>query len=66
MCLSGNNDGFLCVYDVFFFVMIGLYIHMIVAVNLLAVASAASKAKLRGKMTRMIAISCLVLTFVTP
>lgn len=33
------------------FVMIGLYIHMIVAVNLLAVASAASKAKLRGKMT---------------
>ena len=48
------------------FVIIGLYIHMIVAVNLLAVAPAASKAKLRGKMTRMIAISCLVLTFVTP
>ncbi|RMX44958.1 hypothetical protein pdam_00018190 [Pocillopora damicornis] len=31
------------------FVMIGLYLHMIVAVNLLAIASAASKAKLPGK-----------------
>ena len=42
-------------------VMIGLYIHMIVSVNSSVVASAESKAKLRGKMTRMVAIVCFSL-----
>ena len=42
-------------------VMIGLYIHMIVSVNSSVVASAESKAKLRGKMTRMVAIFCFIL-----
>ena len=43
--------------------MIGLYVHMIVATNNSPVASAASKAKLRGKMTRMVGImACNLLT----
>lgn len=42
-------------------VMIGLYIHMIVSVNSSVVASAESKAKLRGKMTWMVAIVCFIL-----
>ena len=45
--------------------MIGLYVHMIVTTNNSPVASAASKAKLRGKMTRMVGImACnLLITF---
>ncbi|XP_078372884.1 mu-type opioid receptor-like [Oculina patagonica] len=41
--------------------MIGLYIHMVVTVNTSAVASAASKAKLRGGMTRMVGVACFTL-----
>ena len=41
--------------------MIGLYIHMIVKTNNSAVASEVSKAKLRGKMTRMVAAASFIL-----
>ena len=49
---------FLIIMKLFFpcLSMIGLYIHMIVKTNNSPVASAESKAKLRGKMTRMIGI----------
>ena len=40
--------------------VVGLYVYMIVAVNSSAVASAVSKAKLLGKMTRMVAITSLI------
>ena len=43
-------------------VMTGLYIHMVVVIGSSAAATGASKAKLRGKMTRMVAVTCLVLT----
>ena len=42
-------------------VMIGLYIHMIVKTNKSPVASAESRAKLRGKMTRMVAAASFIL-----
>ena len=41
--------------------MIGLYLHMIVKINKSPVASAESKAKLRGKMTRMVAAASSIL-----
>ena len=41
--------------------IIGLYIHMIVKINKSPVASAESKAKLRGKMTRMVAATGFIL-----
>ena len=43
------------------FIMIGLYIHMVITVNTSAVASAASKAKLRGSMTQMVGVACSIL-----
>ena len=47
--------------------MIGLYVHMIVKTNNSPVASAESKAKLRGKMTRMIGImTCILLICYSP
>ena len=47
--------------------MIRLYIHMIVKTNNSPVASAESKAKLRGKMTRMIRImTCILLICYSP
>ena len=54
---------FQVIMKVFFpcFVMIWLYIHMVVYTNKSAVASPGSKAKLRGKITRMICIACFVL-----
>ena len=42
-------------------VMIGLYIHMVLTARGSAVASAASKAKLRGNMTRMVGVTCFIL-----
>ena len=42
-------------------VMIGLYIHMFLTVRGSAVASAASKAKLRGTITRMVAVIYIML-----
>ena len=48
-------------------VMIGLYVHMIMTTNNSPVASAASKAKLRGKMTRMIGLmTCILLICFSP
>ena len=41
--------------------MIGLYIHMLSTVSRSAVASAASKAKLQGKMTRMVGVAAFTL-----
>ena len=41
--------------------MIGLYIHMLHTVSASSVASAASKAKLRGKMTRMVGVVSFML-----
>jgi len=42
-------------------VMIGLYIHMVINTNKSPVASPESKAKLRGKITRMIGSACFIL-----
>ena len=56
---------FLIIMKLFFpcLSMIGLYVHMIVKTNNSPVASAESKAKLRGKMTRMIGImTCINFT----
>lgn len=41
--------------------MIGLYIHMIVKTTKSPVASSASKAKLKGRMTRMVALASFIL-----
>ena len=41
--------------------MMGLYIHMIYTVKTSAAASAASKAKLRSRMTRMVGVVCCTL-----
>ena len=41
--------------------MIGLYIHMLHTISASSVASAASKAKLRGKMTRMVGVASFML-----
>lgn len=41
--------------------MMGLYIHMIFTVKTSAAASAASKVKLRGSMTRMVGVTCCTL-----
>ena len=60
---------FLIIMKLFFpcLSMIGLYIHMIVKTNNSPVASAESKAKLRGKMTRMIRImTCILLICYSP
>ena len=60
---------FLIIMKLFFpcLSMIGLYIHMIVKTNNSPVASAESKAKLRGKMTRMIGImTCILLICYSP
>ena len=47
--------------------IIGLYIHMVVKTNKSPVASAESKAKLRGKMTRMIgAVSFILIICLVP
>lgn len=47
--------------------IIGLYVHMIVSTNNSPIASAESKAKLRGKVTRMIgAMSCIFIICITP
>jgi len=42
-------------------VMIGLYIHMVINTNKSPVASLESKAKLRGKINRMICTACFIL-----
>ena len=60
---------FLIIMKLFFpcLSMIGLYVHMIVKTNNSPVASAESKAKLRGKMTRMIGImTCILLICYSP
>lgn len=47
--------------------IIGLYVHMIVSTNNSPIASVESKAKLRGKVTRMIgAMSCIFIICITP
>ena len=70
--LSGSfSRTFQLVFNIFFKMffpclsMIGLYVHMIVTTNNSPVASAESKAKLRGKMTKMVGImACnLLITF---
>ena len=70
--LSGSfSRKFQLVFNIFFKMflpclsMIGLYVHMIVTTNNSPVASAESKAKLRGKMTKMVGImACnLLITF---
>ena len=58
-----SKSVFIMFFKMFFpsLSMIGLYVHMIVATNNSPVASAASKAKLRGKMTRMVGIMTFIL-----
>ena len=58
-----SKSVFIMFFKMFFpsLSMIGLYVHMIVATNNSPVTSAASKAKLRGKMTRMVGIMTFIL-----
>lgn len=47
--------------------IIGLYVHMIVSTNNSPIVSEESKAKLRGKVTRVIgAMSCIFIICITP